>query len=225
MKFVINGTIVEVPVAHYTFSSGLTNTDGTISVTKPIRGVFTQEEFDALPEEEKNSGMCVVDDGAEDSGGSSSSTMYIDGQEINLGGGVGEEKVSEMIQESLIEYSTDPVQIGTWIPGFKVYRKCFYKVLTVKSSETNTTIYQDTLPVNAMLLDVRGIVVAATIDGLCLYIGQKASNRTNTTIGSIPVEYNRSTGRLIVKGYYFSNIFNDGESLNVNIIIEYASRT
>lgn len=74
MKFVINGTIVEVPVAHYTFSSGLTDTDGTISVTKPIRGVFTQEEFDALPEEEKNSGMCVVDDGAEDSGGSSSST-------------------------------------------------------------------------------------------------------------------------------------------------------
>lgn len=74
MKFVINGTTVEVPVTHYTFSGGLTNTDGTISVTKPIRGVFTQEEFDALPEEEKNSGMCVVDDGAEDSGGSSSST-------------------------------------------------------------------------------------------------------------------------------------------------------
>lgn len=48
----------------YTFGDGLTEADGTVSVTTPVKGVLTQAEFDALSEVEKGKGVYVVDDGA-----------------------------------------------------------------------------------------------------------------------------------------------------------------
>lgn len=45
-----------------TFGDGLTETDGVVSVTTPVRGVFTEEEFDALTANERK-GLCFIDDG------------------------------------------------------------------------------------------------------------------------------------------------------------------
>ena len=62
-------------------------TDGTVTikgnevgVKSPVQGVYTQAEFDALPEETQNCGMFVISDGG--SGGSSGRT----GSAIPAGG-------------------------------------------------------------------------------------------------------------------------------------------
>ena len=47
-KMILNGTPVEVPAI----------------VDNPVQGIYTQEEFDALTEEQKASGTYFVDDGA-----------------------------------------------------------------------------------------------------------------------------------------------------------------
>ena len=65
-----------------------------IGLTTPTRGIVTQEEFDALPEAERNKGLYVISDGG--SGGGSS------------GGEV---------------YSTEEQVIGTWIDGKPLYRR------------------------------------------------------------------------------------------------------
>lgn len=44
----------------YTFGDGLTETNGTVSVTTPVNGILTQEEFDALPDEQKSKGVYVI---------------------------------------------------------------------------------------------------------------------------------------------------------------------
>lgn len=46
----------------YTFADGLTETNGVVSVTTPIKGVMTQSEFDALPAEQQSKGMYVIVD-------------------------------------------------------------------------------------------------------------------------------------------------------------------
>lgn len=210
MKFVINGTTVEVPVTRYTFSSGLTNTDGTISVTKPIRGVFTQEEFDALPEEEKNSGMCVVDDGTEDSGGSSSSTMYIDGQEINLGGGISE--------ESLIEYSETPVQIGTW-GNRKIYRKFLYYSFLITSNATDIALAAASIPSNSILIDVRGIIYCGDLEYV-ISIPSRWQGSPDTMVG-IKVSYLPTSGLLTLNAHKLRDIFPSTVNSTLTWTIDY----
>lgn len=79
-----------------TAGDGLTITDGVASVDTPIRGIFTQSEYNALPDDKKNKGMYVISD----AGGSSG------------GGG-----------ESSDIYSTEETRIGTWIDGKPLYRK------------------------------------------------------------------------------------------------------
>lgn len=51
-----------------TADDGLLKNGDTLSVDNPVRGILTQAEFDALPEEEKAKGTYFVDDGQ--SGGS-----------------------------------------------------------------------------------------------------------------------------------------------------------
>lgn len=84
----------------YEFGDGLSKDKNTISVTTPVRGIFTQEEFDALPEEQRNRGLSVILDG-EGGGGSSGGTS-----------------VWEV-------YSTEETRIGTWIDGKPLYRRVF----------------------------------------------------------------------------------------------------
>ena len=78
-----------------TQGDGITIRDSEISVTTPVRSVLTQAEYDALPDEQKSSGLYVISDGGcvESSGG-----------EI---------------------YSTTERRIGTWIDGKPLYRKTY----------------------------------------------------------------------------------------------------
>lgn len=90
----------------YTIDDTLTLDGDTLSVTTPVRGIYTQEEFDALPEAQRNKGMYVVDDG--ESGG-------------GTGGGTG--------GGSNDVYSMEETRIGTWIDGRPLYRRVFQAVL------------------------------------------------------------------------------------------------
>lgn len=105
----------------------LTMTDGTLSVTNPTHSaVLTQEEYDALPEEQKK-GIYIVDDGEEDGSDDASS----------------ESSAGEV-------YSTEETRIGTWIDGKPLYQKVINIVMPsitdavdVKTSLVSTEI--DTL--------------------------------------------------------------------------------
>lgn len=61
-SIIIDGNETKIPSDIHIFSDGLTDAKGDISVTTPVRGVFTQEAFDALPEEEQNKGFYIVND-------------------------------------------------------------------------------------------------------------------------------------------------------------------
>lgn len=61
-SIIIDGNETKIPSDIHIFSDGLTDTEGDISVTTPVRGVFTQEAFDALPEEEQNKGFYIIND-------------------------------------------------------------------------------------------------------------------------------------------------------------------
>lgn len=50
---------------------GISIEDGTISVETPVKSILTQEEFDALTDDEKNHGMYVISNGESSGGGSS----------------------------------------------------------------------------------------------------------------------------------------------------------
>lgn len=57
-----------------TAGDGVSQVGSTISVTTPVRGVVTQAEFDALPEERRNKGLYVIP-GGEAGGGASPSGL------------------------------------------------------------------------------------------------------------------------------------------------------
>lgn len=80
-----------------TAGDGVSIQDGEIRVSTPVRGIVTQAEFDALPEERQNSGLFVISDGKD-------------------GDGSGGESSGET-------YSTEETRIGTWIDGKPLYRK------------------------------------------------------------------------------------------------------
>ena len=54
---------------------GLSKEGDTLSVTTPVRGIFTQEEFDALPEEQRNTGLSVILGGEDGGGGGGSGSI------------------------------------------------------------------------------------------------------------------------------------------------------
>lgn len=55
--------------ADLTFDGGLTKDGNIVSVTTPVNGILTQTEYDALPEQDKNSGMYIVKEDGDESGG------------------------------------------------------------------------------------------------------------------------------------------------------------
>lgn len=87
---------------------GLSKEGSTLSVDNPVRGILTQAEYDALPEEQKAKGTYFVDGGSGDFGGGAYSTgeqrigTWIDGkplyrriwfiQNFLLPGGIGAER-------------------------------------------------------------------------------------------------------------------------------------
>lgn len=90
---------------------GITITDGVASVDTPVFGIFTQAEYDALPETEREKGMYVISDGGEGTGGSSG-CEYLD------------------------VYSTDERRIGTWIDKKPLYRKVFETEVTISNTRS-----------------------------------------------------------------------------------------
>ena len=50
-----------------TAGDGLSREGNTLNVDNPNRGILSQTEFDALPEEQKRSGTYFVDDGSSSS--------------------------------------------------------------------------------------------------------------------------------------------------------------
>lgn len=109
----------------FTVGDGLSKEGDTLSVTTPVRSIVTQAEFDALPEEQRSSGLYVISDGG--SGGGTTGEVYsteetrigtwivIDGKtaEIPSGGGVTMEQVNAAIDEAItgaieeVYYGTD----------------------------------------------------------------------------------------------------------------------
>ena len=100
--------------ATITAGDGLTKEGGTISVDTPVRGVMTQAEYDALPEEQRNKGLYMIPG---EGGGSS--------------GGVSMEQVNEAVAAALAVYrplevySAEETRIGTWVDGKPLYQKAF----------------------------------------------------------------------------------------------------
>lgn len=94
-----------------------------ISVATPVRAIVTQAEFDALPEERRNSGLYVISDG---------------------GGGAGGESSGEI-------YSTEEIRIGTWIDGKPLYRKCFTGLVSPSTStQLNTFLNVSGLNIDSL---------------------------------------------------------------------------
>lgn len=71
--------------------------DAKIGELTKVEGIYTQAEYDALPEDKQTKGMYVIKDAGEGGSGGSS--------------------------ESLDVYSTEEKRIGTWIDGRPLYRK------------------------------------------------------------------------------------------------------
>lgn len=92
----------------YAAGDGLSKEGDTLSVTTPVRGIVTQAEFDALPQERRDKGLYVISDGGEGGGGPGAS-----------GGEV---------------YSTEETRVGTWIDGKPLYRKCFTGLVSPSTS-------------------------------------------------------------------------------------------
>lgn len=168
--------------ATYIAGDGIDITETTegpkIGVTTPTRGIVTQAEFDALPEEQQNKGFYVISDGGGGSGG---------------GGG---ESAGEV-------YSTEETRIGTWIDGRPLYRMVFKA-----TSGDNETVTQFGTIVNlSELVYMYGKIHHTHIDGyvsipeinvelqqigdaLCIYIGNIAlANQPITVIA----EYTKTT--------------------------------
>lgn len=74
---------------------GTTVAGNKVNVTTPVQGIYTQAEYDALPEEQKNKGMYVIPDAGGVAGGGSSGEIY----------------------------STEETRIGTWIDGMPLYKR------------------------------------------------------------------------------------------------------
>ena len=96
--------------ADLTAGDGVQIADDVISLDCPVRDL-TQEEYDALPEEEKAKGLVFLPDDSEGGGGS--------------GGGSND------------VYSTEETRIGTWIDGKPLYRMVITEELTVPTNNTN----------------------------------------------------------------------------------------
>lgn len=75
-----------------------------IGLTTPVQGVFTQAEFDALPEEQRGKGFYVIPDGG-------------------AGDGSGGASLEEI-------YSMEETRIGTWIDGKPLYKKTTETIVT-----------------------------------------------------------------------------------------------
>lgn len=61
---------------------GTTVSGNGVNVDTPVRGIITQEEYDALSEEEKNKGMYIISDGEGGAGGSADAVGHVRSESV-----------------------------------------------------------------------------------------------------------------------------------------------
>lgn len=89
---------------------GLSKDGNTLNVDNPVRGVYTQVEFDALTDAKKASGTYFVDDGQ--GGGFKCMKIYSNGKTL---------EVPSCASQHI--YSTEEQVVGRWIDGRPVYER------------------------------------------------------------------------------------------------------
>lgn len=148
--------------------------------------------------------------------------MYIDGVEIDLGGsggGVSEEKVSEMIQEaSLIEYSETPVQIGTW-GNRKIYRVFVHKSFKVPSNVTDEKFAEIDIPAGSLPISITGTVFCDDY-GHVLAIPSRGPGTPDAIVG-INVSYFLSNGHINLIGHKLNNTFSSDLYTRLSCTVDY----
>lgn len=155
-------TISASTSSQYTAGNGITIESNEISVTTPVKSVLTQDEFDALSDTEKNSGLYLIE--GESTSDGSSSDKYND------------------------VYSTQETRIGTWIDGKPIYRKTYLST----TPQTNDYNYMDISDISIdMLVNLYGTLVVgnktfvpantADVTGWHFYVNLD-SNRIQCTI-------------------------------------------
>lgn len=88
----VGSNMVKIDAALGEKQDKLTDGDGTtvegnaVNIDTPVRGVLSQEEFDALPEAERNKGLYFVDDGE----GEGSSSVSMEQVNTAIGEAVGD---------------------------------------------------------------------------------------------------------------------------------------
>ncbi len=125
----------------------------SIGVATPVRGILTQEEFDALPEDQKSKGMYVIAGGGDGGSGGAAEEAYpsiiIDGKAVEISGGGGTGGAEWEV------YSSEETRIGTWF-GKPFYRKVI-ELDGPKEVKKDEVIY--TLPDN---VDLKIVNASAT---------------------------------------------------------------
>lgn len=130
---------------------GLSKEGDTLSVTTPVRGIFTQAEFDALTEAQKNSGLYVISDGSGEPGGGSSAGEV---------------------------YSTEETRIGTWIDGKPLYRRVFQSTSPTEGSTAKSVADLSDTSVD---LVTRADVILKTRTGDIVYPDSNSSSTSIRT--------------------------------------------
>lgn len=125
----------------------------SIGVATPVRGILTQEEFDALPEGQKNKGMYVIPGGGDGGSGGAAEeahpSIVINGKAVEISGGGGTGGAEWEV------YFPAETIIGTWFDK-PFYRKAI-EVNGPKEIKKDEVIY--TLPDN---VDLKMVDASAT---------------------------------------------------------------
>lgn len=104
----INGKALTSDITTHSAGDGVVIEGDTIGLVNPMRGVISQTQFNALPEEERKKGTYIISDPNEWSFGA---------------------EVSESV------YSTEETVMGRWIDGKPLYRKVITGVKTATANE------------------------------------------------------------------------------------------
>lgn len=171
--------------ADLTFGDGLNKEGNAVSVTTPFNGIFSQQEFDALPDAQQNKGMYIIrDSGGGESGGDSSTGEV---------------------------YSTEEIRIGTWIDCKPLYRIVFLESMPLDNDMSLVDLSDhnvDTLIKYYGIIDIsekvkypipfyieEGDYVSLIYNkpNVVVVYGEKMKNLYNNKLCTLVVEYTKTT--------------------------------
>lgn len=167
----------------YTAGDGIeitqTEAGPKIGVTTPVRGIVSQEEFDALTEAEQNKGLYVISDSGGSGGGGDSGTG----------------------SPALEVYSTEETRIGTWIDGKPIYRKVITG--TVAASAQNSFSIPSAGFNAEFYVNIHGIVRYSENEYIFVSSYNNASlNTTSISFGANVIYIDTGNIKVASKPYY-----------------------